>query len=118
MYGKINDSVSGDPILKIDYFPPQTHEERQKYFVKSYEGNKHIIVSYDFETGTVGNMLPYMVVFKLDFFNVDKGKIEMLLNMLKTITQGNFEYYKNELFFYILTDEGAGNAKDPASLCK
>jgi hypothetical protein len=43
-------------------------------------------VSYDFETGTVGNMLPYMVVFKLDFFNVDKGKVEMLLNMLKTIT--------------------------------
>lgn len=49
------------------------HEERVKKFENDMK-KKSLIICYDFETCTDGEMLPYMVVFSFMFYNLTEDE--------------------------------------------
>jgi hypothetical protein len=51
---------------------PLLHDERQKDFRDKMAKSKNLIISFDMETGTEGEMLPYMIVFSLKYYSVDE----------------------------------------------
>lgn len=77
---------------------------------------KSLIICYDFETCTEGEMLPYMVVFSFMFYNLTEDEKFTIGHDMDLVAERNRCIYRDEKFYWITTSRE--QQIDPKKLCE